>query len=92
MDPREVKFANESNYIGEFKNSVMHGKGVLTWPSGESYKGEFVNGKREGYGEYCYGNGMVYKGQWVNDKEHGKAIIEQGKVCEVMEFANGKAI
>lgn len=38
-------------YKGEFKNSVLDGVGIYTWPNGDVYKGTQKAFKKHGYGE-----------------------------------------
>ena len=41
-----------SEYEGEFKNGIKHGKGKETKLSGEIYDGDFVEGVRKGFGSF----------------------------------------
>ena len=34
-------------YDGDYKNGLMHGKGLFEYSEGEYYRGDFVNGKKE---------------------------------------------
>ena len=38
-------WANENQYVGEFKDGNPHGQGTFTWPNGSKYVGESKNNK-----------------------------------------------
>ena len=80
-------------YVGEWKNSKMHGQGTFTWASGKIYTGEWKNGKTHGQGTFTYPNGDVYTGESKNHKKHGKwrAVYPNGEVYYV-EYENGKKV
>ena len=61
-------------YVGENRNDVPHGQGVMTWTDGRSYKGEWKNGERDGIGTYRWPGGETYKGQWRDGKWHGQGV------------------
>ena len=71
--------ANE-NYIGEMKNGLWEGKGLLYFQKNDEsnrkkYEGEFKNGKMEGKGKLYYNNGARYEGEFKNNYREGKGII-----------------
>lgn len=35
-------WSNQSKYIGEYKDDLKHGYGVLNWENGKSYKGNWI--------------------------------------------------
>ena len=37
-------------YVGDERNHVPQGKGVMTWSDGRRYKGEWKNGEHDGNG------------------------------------------
>jgi hypothetical protein len=58
----EVKIYNEGKvddgkYVGEFKNGLRDGKGVINFNNGDKYQGEWKDDKREGKGITYYKNG-----------------------------------
>lgn len=67
-------YDNGDKYIGEFKNSVPHGRGAYYNKDGSMYKGPFVNGKRQGYGTFIWTNGEKYIGEYNNNMRHGEGI------------------
>jgi hypothetical protein len=50
----QTKTQSASTYVGEQKNGLPDGMGVLTDTSGNVFKGNFKKGKKEGYGELTY--------------------------------------
>lgn len=67
-------YPNGDKYIGEFKNSVPHGRGVYYAKNGSIYKGPFVDGQRQGYGTYIWSTGEQYIGEYHHNVRHGEGI------------------
>ena len=42
---------NGNKYMGEWKNNMKNGQGVMTYANGEKYEGEWKDDKREGDGK-----------------------------------------
>lgn len=42
----KYKFLDGREYVGEWKDNNMNGRGVCTWPDGRSYDGEYQNDMR----------------------------------------------
>lgn len=63
-----------ASWNGTCLNRRAHGKGTLTWASGDKYVGEFRDGKRTGQGSYESATGDKYVGGWKDDKRHGEGI------------------
>uniref|UniRef100_A0A8C8FQ14 MORN repeat-containing protein 5 n=1 Tax=Oncorhynchus tshawytscha TaxID=74940 RepID=A0A8C8FQ14_ONCTS len=40
----KYKFPTETRYVGEMKNDMFHGKGVLHFPNGSIYEGTWEKG------------------------------------------------
>mmetsp|Transcript_35901 Transcript_35901/g.44552 ORF Transcript_35901/g.44552 Transcript_35901/m.44552 type:complete len:422 (+) Transcript_35901:374-1639(+) len=60
---------------GEFKDGVLHGKGILVLAAGkEWYKGEFEKGKMHGRGSFHHANGDVTVGEFQDDCANGLAV------------------
>ena len=78
-----LEFKNGDKYVGQTLNSLMHGKGVLTYETGIIHRGEFVEGKRHGEAIITYLNGNRFEGSFVDDKRHGKAITSYISGAEV---------
>ena len=87
-------YENGKYYVGEWKNYLRNGKGILCYKNGEiEYSGDWVNDKREGIGTLCYENGKIeYIGDWVNDKREGFGIshYENGKDKYIGYWINDK--
>ena len=80
-----------SRYVGPVLAGARHGKGVVTWKSGDRYEGDFVDDKRTGKGIYIWKSGDRYEGDFVDDKRTGKGIYtwKNGNRYEGT-FVNGK--
>ena len=58
----------DGEYVGEFKNDVVHGQGTQTYASGHKYVGEHKDDKRHGQGTFTWADGRVMRGIWKNDE------------------------
>ena len=77
INKKEI-YENGEEYIGEFKNNLRNGKGILYYNKNDNrdrYEGEWKNDKREGKGICYFKNGDRYEGEWKNDKMEGKGIF-----------------
>ena len=54
-------------YIGDFKNGMKHGKGIIRYYNGDTFEGEFRDGKKNGKGAFTYSSGETSSGKWQND-------------------------
>ena len=65
----------ETTYVGEQKNGLPEGKGVLTDTIGNVFKGSFKRGKKEGYWELTIKNAIgkdsTLVGYWKKDQYVG---------------------
>lgn len=66
--PGELKFANDSLYLGQFRNGEMHGIGTIYYKDGSEYRGEFISGKKHGKGLLKDSDGHV------KDKEYDMGV------------------
>ena len=64
----------ENKYIGELKENLKTGKGILYLNNGSKYEGEFENNKYSGKGVLYYVNGDIYDGEFKDGKMEGKGI------------------
>ena len=64
-------WADGNNYVGEFREGKLTGRGTYTLPNGEKYVGEFRDGKRTGQGTYSWVNGEKYVGEFRDGKRTG---------------------
>jgi hypothetical protein len=78
-----VEFDKRANtqYRGQMRNGVKHGKGVLKFGDGSEYEGDFDNNKITGKGKKKWADNRVYEGDWVDGKMegHGTFTWEDGK-------------
>ena len=64
-----------NKYIGEMKDNIREGKGILYYDNGSKYEGDFKNDKFNGKG-VLYSNGKkIYEGEFKDDKREGKGIL-----------------
>ena len=69
-----IKNYPDGKYIGELRNNLRDGKGIMNYKNGSKYEGEWKNNLREGKGIMYQNNGIKYEGDWKNDKKEGKGI------------------
>lgn len=62
-------------YIGELKDGIRHGNGILIFPSGEKYVGEFKDGLYHGNGIHTFPNRDNYIGEFKNGKRNGNGAF-----------------
>ncbi len=51
-------------YVGDLKNELPDGKGIMTYLDGSKYDGEWKEGQRYGEGTLTYEDGAKYEGEW----------------------------
>jgi hypothetical protein len=72
-----LTYANEWEYVGEWKDGRYHGQGAITVGpknefAGDTYVGEFKGGKYHRQGTYTWADGTKYVGEYKNGKRHGQ--------------------
>ena len=85
--------ANDSKYVGEFKDGKYHGQGQLCIGdpkfSHDEYVGEFSQGEFEGEGTYRWADGRKYVGEWKGgEKWTGKEYCKDRKL--IGNYVEGK--
>ena len=55
-------------YVGEWKDGMPHGQGIVTLPDGTKYVGEWQDSKQHGQGALVYPDGKVVKGIWKDNE------------------------
>ena len=65
------KVADGGEYVGEWYQDEMHGKGTRRYPNGDVYMGDYIKSVREGQGRFYYANGDLYWGSWEANQMHG---------------------
>ncbi|MDP3897178.1 MAG: hypothetical protein Q8Q62_10935 [Mesorhizobium sp.] len=85
-----VVFDDGRRYRGHVAfGSRPHGKGVMTWPTGNEYKGDWANGRRSGKGEYFEAGKLVYSGDWYNDLQNGSGVEHSDEGIYAGSFSFG---
>lgn len=64
-------FKDGAHYEGQFKDGYPHGKGTVTYLTGEKYIGELANGKFNGHGTLFRQDGTNVSGYWKDDYYQG---------------------
>jgi hypothetical protein len=68
-DCRGEHAARDATYVGEFRNGVRHGRGTVTWISGQKYEGQFADGKVHGQGVLYSPEGSIeLTGYWEENR------------------------
>ena len=71
----KIIFHDGRYYIGQFKDNLRNGKGILYNKNGNIlYEGEYVNGNREGKGKLIFEDDAYYIGQFKDNLQNGKGI------------------
>lgn len=78
------KFKDGRNYVGEFLNGNIQGKGTIQYANEDVYTGDFVDNKKHGEGIYEWKTrGSVYTGTWKDGKRsYGTLKYRNGVVFE----------
>lgn len=85
-----MKYNNNRQYDGQWKEGRWHGDGKWVNPNGDRYEGKFDYDARHGRGIYTWKNGNVYRGEFFQDKRQGKGafLFANGNIYEG-DFMNG---
>ena len=70
-----AKTVDGDAYLGEMKDNLPAGKGVLTRADGSTYEGEFKDGERYGHGTLKFSTGETYVGEWQHGQMNGKGEL-----------------
>jgi len=68
-------YADNSSYVGEFKDNVYHGHGTYIGADKSRYIGQFRGGQFNGEGTYDWANGNRYVGEFVNNMMSGQGTF-----------------
>ncbi len=77
-----------AKYIGQFKNNLPQGKGVVSYSNGERYEGDFVEGAFEGRGILYLKDGTKIDGNWEDGTFMGASDVSQQKIEGVASAKN----
>ncbi|CAI2378751.1 unnamed protein product [Moneuplotes crassus] len=58
-------------YVGQWLNGLMHGKGIYTCKNGTTYEGDWRNNCMNGYGIRKWANEDIYEGYWDENNMSG---------------------
>lgn len=81
-------------YRGEWKFSMRHGKGEMTYPDGGVFQGTWDHDRKNGPGIDTMASGGKFFGYWRQDLRHGQGRFSW-MICsqfEVREYDNGKRV
>lgn len=83
--------SKEYEYVGNWEEGWINGKGRITYANQDYYEGNFVENELYGQGYYQFHNGNSYEGEFVDGKFNGLGIFRfaDGSVYEG-EFEDGK--
>jgi 1-phosphatidylinositol-4-phosphate 5-kinase len=89
-----VNYESGAVYEGDLLDGRWHGKGKISFPSGDTYDGEWSMGLRDGVGIYVYAtDGTVYEGDWKGGLKHGHGRLryrngDEYEGCVIVLFLN----
>ena len=86
-------FSNGDTYDGEWKDGMIHGKGVYKRAAtGAVYDGDWVEGKRTGQGKYTDPlTNLTYNGSWLDNFRHGDGELTDASGTYIGTFEKGQA-
>ncbi len=56
-------------YVGEWKQGMMNGKGIMTWQDGLRYEGLWFNNLRHGKGKLYRTDGEIEICDWISGRK-----------------------
>lgn len=69
------RFADGTEYVGEWVANQQHGRGTMRYASGASYVGEWRAGQKHGTGTYNWADGRVEIGTYDKDQSVGEVYV-----------------
>lgn len=69
--PTEKQYSDGGRYVGDLRNGVRDGNGVMYYANGNRYEGPYKNDSRQGYGRYYWSDGGKFEGEFRNDTRNG---------------------
>ena len=63
-----------AHYVGDFRDSEMHGQGILEFPDKSLVEGDFSHDKMNGFIKVTLTEGGSYEGEVSNNIPHGKGL------------------
>ena len=81
--------ADETKYVGKWRDGKFNGQGTLTAANGDKYVGEFKDDKAHGQGTLTATNGDKYVGEFKDDKFwEGVEYLASGEIAGT--YSDGK--
>jgi len=71
----ELLYTDGGRYVGQWKSSQRHGKGIYQGANGFEYAGDWVDGRKHGVGILTYPSGERYVGDFLDGKFHGTGVF-----------------
>ena len=74
MGKGTLYWKNGEKYVGEFKDGLFGGFGMLTFEKDNEvdyYQGQWDNDERSGHGTLAWKNGVKYEGEWKEEIKNG---------------------
>jgi len=68
----EMRYDDGSRYVGEWRDSKRHGRGIHYRANGGVLDGEWQDDRPKGYGTYRFTNRARYAAEWTGDARHGR--------------------
>ena len=87
----EGVISRHHRYIGDIKENLPNGFGVIYYLTGSQYKGNLLNGKRHGQGTYSDNQGFKDEGIWKNDIRWNVIMYDSGKNI-IGRIVEGKSV
>ena len=85
-----IKYADGTEYEGEWRNNEKHGRGYMKWAGGKkTYSGDWYCDVAKGHGQFTWTEGektIVYTGEVDNNGPHGLGTFKyqkNGKILKV---------
>ncbi len=85
----KIIYGSDANYVGNIKNGLPEGKGILTRVDGASFEGHWIAGVLQGQGVFKSSNGYVYEGQIKDGLLSGKAKLTYPVKHKFISFSEG---
>ncbi|ODA79742.1 hypothetical protein RJ55_05336 [Drechmeria coniospora] len=76
----------KTRYIGEMKDGVPHGHGVVTYVDGTKYDGEWFYGQRDGIGEITRGSRIIAQGLFLDGEYRPEKEAIDGELLNTMLY------
>ena len=67
-----LRYRDGSQYEGEHRGGLRHGRGTYTWVDGNRYEGEWHEDKMHGQGRMTWHYGDRYEGEYRDGQRHGR--------------------